>query len=166
MGRRRYSKGFVAIPFFATLAIGTLSDGVAALSGLLGATLGEDLFITSIKAAWSMEAHTAGEGPYSVGFHHSDLSVTELVEGLTAQQTDPDDIIANERGRRPARKVGTFSGLNTDEVLNDGRPIKTKIKWSVGDGHNPAMYCLSHATSTTTGTVINCQGTIFGRWQR
>ncbi len=134
---------------------------------LLGNPFGEDIFVISIDGQWAMLDHTGGEGPIEVGFSHGDLSTTEIAECLVAELTDPDDIIQKERSRRPVRRAGTFHGLQAVETLNDGKPIRTQMKISIGNGHDVGIWAANRDAATlTTGTVIVCDGTLYGRWQR
>ncbi len=161
-GRRR---NFIAIPFDVSLTLGTLNSGVVLSTGVL--TFGEDLFIISVDAAWALDGFTATEGPLSVGWAHGDLTVAEVAEAIDASVTDPDDIIARERARRPVRKVGTFAGLSSDEVLFDGRQERRAVRFSVGDGHSLNAYVVNRSGGNlTTGSVIRLSGVIYGRWQR
>ncbi len=110
---------------------------------------------------------TAGEGPMEIGFHHGDLTVTEVKEGLQANLQDPDDIIAKERSRRPIRQAGAFPLLAADEVLNDGRLLRTKMMMSIGDTHTLSLYVMNHSGANfTDGPKVKVTGKIFGRWQR
>lgn len=166
-GTRRRKRNFVAIPFSATITLGTLGSTIVVAEDALGAALGEDIYMISVKANYTLLGHTATEGPIHVGFAHDDLSVTEIGEALDAELTDPDDIIQRERARRPVRRVGSFPCLSTNEALNDGVEVKTPLKFSVGDGHNLSCWARSyHASNLTTGSKVKIDGTIFGRWQR
>ncbi len=163
----RNRKNFVAIDFESSNALLTLADNTVLGQNLLGAEFSEDFYWISTDATWSIFGHTAGEGPISVGLNHNDLSATEVKEGLDAEITDPDDIIARERSRRPIRKVGTFPGLSINESLKHGDEIRTKSKFMVGDGHGPAQYAINRSNAPlTTGTVVVCEGTLYGRWVR
>lgn len=134
---------------------------------MLPAALGEDLYCLSIDTTWSSVDHTAKEGPIVVGVAHGDLSVTEIKEATEAEMTDPDDIIARERARRPVRTIGVFDGETENEKLNDGRMLRTKMKFSVGDGHQPVLWAKNKDTAQlTTGTLIKVNGVLYGRWQR
>ncbi len=157
----------VFIPFEAEQDIGALTNGTVLSFGMLPATLGEDFFLVGVKATWAVRSQTTAEGPLVVGFAHSDLSVGEVAEALDASVTDPDDIIANERSRRPVRRVGKFPGLSTDEVLNDGLSVITRAKFSVGDGFNVSAFAQNRSGATlTTGTTVVIDGLLYGRWQR
>ncbi len=114
-----------------------------------------------------MRGNTSLENPISVGFSHSDLSVTEVLEALKADLSSPDDIIARERARRPVRRVGNFAGPDVNQRLNDGKKIRQKIGFSVGDGFDlDAWFWNRSGAVLATGTVIDVDGTIYGRWQR
>ncbi len=161
--RRNRNRNFVAIPFQVELAVTNLNAGSVVEAGILTTT--EDLFVISIDAMASLEAHTPGEGPIEWGYGHQDLTATEMSEALSAEQLTPEDIIANERGRRPVRRGGTFTGLNTAEVLNDGKTIRTKFRRAVGE-RGLSVYALNLDSNTlTAGSLINLNGTIYGRWQ-
>ncbi len=163
-GNRR--KNFVAIPFAAGLTLSTLADGVV-LAGAALAAFGEDIFIVSMDLLWTLRGGTAGEGPIIVGVAHGDLTVTEIKEALEAELTDPDDIIAKERARRPVRRVGVFPGLATNESLEDGKKIRQKVKFSVGDTHTLNLFAQNNSGGALTGgQICNISGTIYGRWQR
>ncbi len=159
-------KGFVAIPFETAVNLVTLANDTVLFASLLAA-FGEDIYIISIDAYWNLRNITTAEGPLQVGFSHGDLTVSEVSEALSAELTDPDDIIAKERSRRPVRRAGQFPSVSIDEVLNDGKPIRTKIKFSVGDGHVINGYIKNRSgAALTTGANLGITGTIYGRWQR
>ena len=164
---RKRDKNFVAIPFSNTLTLGALTMNTVLVGNLFGAVFGEDIYIISVDWNSAAQNHTAGEGAFELGFSHSDLSVAEVAEALDAELTDPDDIIAKEHSRRPVRRAGLYAGLLAEESLNQGVNKRTKIKFSVGDGHNLNLFSRNRSGATfTTGTLIRTQGTLYGRWQR
>lgn len=166
-GKRRNYNKFVAIPFQSTITLGTLADQTALLSSLLGAELAEDLFVLSIDGEWSVRQNALDDGPVSVGFCHNDYDVAEIAENLTIEISDPGNKIAQERSRRLIRKAGTFSMATVGQSLANGRPIRTKMKFLIDNGHGPGMWAFNHSGSgLTTGGVIHCWGTIYGRWIR
>ncbi len=163
--RRRKSRNFVAIPFDQQLALATLNDNIVLSASTIG-VLTEDLFVISVDATWSLRGHTATEGPIEVGFAHGDLTDTEIAEALDASVLDPSDIIAGERARRPVRRSGKFSGLSTEEVLANGEQIRTKCKFTIGSGKNFDLWASNRSgANLTTGTIVEVQGTIYGRWR-
>lgn len=160
-------RNFVAIPFEMELALGTLAKDTL-LSGVV-LTFGEDLFCISIDCLWSIEDPTTSEGPVQVGVSHGDLTDSEVLEALDASLTDPDDIIAKERSRRPVRRVGAFPlAVATAEVLNHGVQVRTPLRFSIGDGHSLDVWALNAGQNAnlTTGARVRAAGTLYGRWQR
>ncbi len=163
---RRRDPNFVAIPFADQLALGTLNaDTVVKVQPL---TFGEDLFVLSVDVAAALRDGVATEGPLEVGLAHGDLTVAEVEENLQAEVTDPDDIIARERSRRPVRRLGTFPGLSTHEVIHGGEPLRLPCRFSVGDGHGLSFWAANRSGSALTVGAANLRfhGTIFGLWQR
>jgi len=166
-GSRRRKSRLVTIPFDGQLAMGAAADQAVVKQDMV-TTLGEDLFVISVDVACDINGKTAGEGPINIGMAHDDLSVAEIAEALEADLTDPDDIIAKERARRPVRAFGKFSGGQiVAEVWNEGREQRVPIRWSVGDGHTLSFYGRNNTgAQMNTGALINFTGRIYGRWQR
>lgn len=164
-GKRR--RGFVAIPFSGDITLATLANSGVIMEDLLGSQLSEDLFCISVDICWAIKDLTAGEGPIDVGLCHNDLSVSEVAECLDVDLSDPDAIIERERARRPVRRSGKFSGVATEQTLNDGKEIRTKMKFTVGNGHCPAAWARNRSgAALTTGAIISYDGTLYGRWLR
>ncbi len=162
--RRRRKSNFVAIPFNVSLALSTLADNTVLATDLVDTT--EDLYVISVDGQFTIRGATSGEGPLAVGYAHGDLSVGEILENLNAEVGNPDDIIQSERARRPVRRAGSFQMLSPDEVLALGQVIRTTCKFSVGEA-DLAMWIFNMSGAVmTTGAVLQCIGTIYGRWQR
>ncbi len=160
-------KNFVAIPFSASVSLSTLADDAIIKIAALGAAFGEDIFVMSADVLAMVRDLTGGETPLEFGVTHSDLSVAEVDEALTAEVTDPDDIIAKERARRPVRRIGLFNGVSTQQQFNDGNPKRVKIKFSIGNGFNLDFWIKNRSGAIlTTGAIVEFSGTLFGRWQR
>ncbi len=160
-------KGFIAIPFSTAVALLTLADDAIILIGALGTDFGEDIFIMSADVFAMIRDLTAGETPLEFGLAHSDLTVAEVDENLTAEVADPDDIIAKERARRPVRRIGLFNAVATQSNWNDGNSKRVKIKFSVGNGFNLNFWVKNKSGGIlTTGAVVEFSGTLYGRWQR
>ena len=156
----------MVIPYSIEKALAGLNDETSVLQTLI--TCGEDLFVISIDGMWTLREATAREGPIEVGFCHGDLSATEVTESLNAEQQDPDDIIQNERARRPVRRAGQFRVFDTEEMLpTHGDMLRTGCKFSVGDGHTVNCFIANRSGgSLTTGAIVEVNGNIYGRWQR
>ncbi len=165
--RRRRSRNSVAIPFLASLTLGTLTNGSVVAVDTLGANLDEDLFAVSIDCQVGLHDLTPGEGPLEVGFAHSDLSVTEIAEALDASVLSPaGDTIARERARRPVRKMGNFSSVAESAVIGEGQPHRTTLKFLIGDGFSLDFWAINRSGGTlTTGAIMKISGTIFGNWR-
>ncbi len=159
-------KNFVAIPFSKSLPLGTLADETVIKTSLLNA-FGEDIFIMSIDCTFALREFSVNEAPLFFGYAHGDLTVAEILEAINAEVTDPDDIIANEFARRPVRKVGGFVGDEVEPIYNDGKKVRQRIKFSVGDGHTIDVWVKNQSGAIlTTGAILELDGVIFGRWQR
>ncbi len=163
--KSRRRRNFVTIPFNASLTLGALADETV-LSGA-AFTLGEDAYLISADLAIAVSGHSVNEGPYEVGVAHGDLTDAEILEAFNAEVTDPDDIIAKERARRPVRRYGQFSGQLANESLGDHLPIRKKMKFSLGDGHTFDVWACNRSGSTfTSGIIIQFSGNLYARWQR
>ncbi len=161
-------RNFVAIPFEAEKALTTLADDTVIIQSLLSAAFTEDFFAISVDVLWQIRNLTVGEGPLPVGLAHGDYTVGEILEAIEAERLGPDDMILNEKANRKVRRSGSFSGVTGDSVLNDGKPIRTPLRFSVGSGHTLSAWLVSRAavTNLTTGATLILSGTLYGRWQR
>ncbi len=161
-GKRR--KGYRYLPVDESAAIGALATNVVGKSDL-NSTVDNDMWFMSHRGPWSMEQHTPGEGPITVGLAHGDYTAAEIEECLEAQASwDEGDKVAQEQARRKVRTVGIFPGVAALEVLNDGRPIKTKLGFRVQIGETLSLWFWNKDSATlTTGTMIETQGGISAR---
>ena len=165
--RRRRDPNFQAIPFSVSLALGALLDDIIVKTNLLNNAFDEDFYIISIDWVAQIVGHTTGEGPIPIGLSHGDLTVAEIAESLDAEITDPDNIIARERSRRPVRRMGTFPGQLAEEVINNGVEQRIPIRWIQGNDTGINIWGRNQTDATlTTGTLVKAQGTMFGRWKR
>ncbi len=158
---RRYSLRKVrTIP---SITVGTLVPVTVVVGALTGTSDAQYRLISAVHT-WSMRDHTAGEGPYVVGYAFGDYTVAEIKECIEIQSSiSPGDKIAGEKANRWVRIVGTFAGDQVTESLNDGRPIKTRLNWAVqiGSTVNAFLYNEDAAANQTTGTVIELNGDIW-----
>ncbi len=156
-GSRR--RGYRYLPINKGFDLLTTAPGVVIASNM-DTTMDEDTFAISSEQTWNLEAHTAGEGPIVVGLAHSDYTAAEIEEALEAVASwDAGDRIAQERRRRKVRQVGIFNGQATTEVLNDGRPVKTKLGFVINSGETLKVWAWSKDSSNlTTGTILGTQG--------
>ena len=159
-------KGFVAIPFTGALALAILADETVIKNSIINA-FGEDIYCISLDIALGLRGHTASETPLYFGVCHGDLSNTEVLESIISGLIDPDDIIQKERARRPVRKIGGFQGIGAEPVFNDGKKYRQVMKFSVGDTHTVDFWVKNQSgAALTTGTIVEYDGVLYGRWQR
>ncbi len=156
----RYIKGNIDI----NLSGGTLTGATA----LLAATqvLTEKALISSIRVLYSLADFTpqANSGPIQVGVAHSDYSLVEVEEWieLIASWSEGDKR-AREISGRYIRSIGHFEGPDGSadvSVLNDGKPITTKLNWllATGQGLNFWIYNEGSVAFATTDPNIHFVG--------
>ncbi len=163
--RRRWNPNNAIVRQSVTRALGTLLA-----SDLIGATMvlasDEEYRAISYNGTWTLSGHTAGEGPLHVGVAHGDYSDTEIEEWFESQLAmTRNDMVTREHADRRCRKVGTFSGLGATEVLNDGKPIRTKLNWHITEGGIIRLWIYNQSGATlTTGALVQTDGDLFLRW--
>ncbi len=158
-GRGRYTLRRVRTTGGITLS--TLAANIVITSAVLGAADGQ-YRIMSAKQTWAMKNLTAGEGPILVGYAHGDYSVTEIKEAIEAGASiNRGNMVAREQSDRLVRIVGSFSGA-AEEVLNDGRPIHTRLNWAIPIGKTVNIFAYNDSGATlTTGGVVEVTGPVW-----
>lgn len=153
--QKRLLKG--AVDKELTLAALAANDVIA---GLFTDTVTEQAFALSTELTWSKRDGTVGEGPIIVGLAHSDYTAAEIEEYLeNTGSWEIGDMVQQEIARRKIRIVGTFPQEAVDEVLNDGKPIKTTLKFVLSSGQTVQVFAFNKSGGAlTTGTIINCEG--------
>ncbi len=146
----------------------TLSLGTLAATTLVGSVLTDTMVesgrISSLVATWALKELTeaAGDGPITVGLAHSDYTDAEVEETVELTNSwDPGNMITRERANRKVRIIGTFrsapgggGGVGT-AILNDGRPIKTKLNWGLTTGDTLRIWAYNEGSSALASTVPN-----------
>ncbi len=155
-GKRRYSLRRVRTT--PLVALSTLGSTIAISQGTVGVTT-DTYRIISTKLAWSLVGLTAGEGPISFGFAHSDYNVTEIKECLEASAIDKGDKLAMEKSNRLVRLVGTF---NDKGMYNDGNPKSTRLNWLINIGDQVNIFAYNEAAAAlTTGSSLHAVGDLW-----
>ncbi len=122
----------------------------------------ERTYVSSIKASWSMGNFTpiANSGPIVFGVSHSDYTDAEIEEWIeqTGQWDEGNLIASREIGKRLIRKIGAFQtqpgGLAADTiVLNDGRPVNTKLGWILLQGQTLRLWAFNSGSAAVATTV-------------
>ncbi len=154
---RKWIKGTV----LEALALATLSGSTLITSKM--DTVAERSYIASIWAQYAMRGHTVGEGPIRFGVAHGDYADAEIEAYLEATLSwNESDQVAQEVANRKIREIGTFSGLDTEEVFNDGRMKKTKLGWILNAGQTLSLWAYNASgAALTTGTVVSAAGHVW-----
>ncbi len=140
----------------------TTGQQVALATALTGAADGAYRCV-SVKAAWTVTAMTAGDGPLLCGYAHSDYSVAEIKEAIEASAAiSVGDKIAQEKANRLVRLVGVLEEAVTDD-LNDGKPITTKLNWLIPIGKSVNAFVYNDGVAMTTGALVKTNGSMWVR---
>ncbi len=162
MARKKgYLKRF---PISEDSVIGALTDATF-LGQNYDDSFSRDHFVVTQKATYTLNGHTPGEGPLHVILAHGDYSDAEVLEWwLATNAWETSDKVAQEFRRRKCRHVGSFPGISAEEVLNNGMPIKTPLKFVVEAGETLQFGIVNNSGATlTTGTLIQTQGNIWAK---
>ncbi len=143
------------------LTVGALT-ALDVISTIFDNVVDERSFLLSMEAVWGQHDATIGEGPVVVGVAHSDYSAAEIEEWLEVTGSwNEGDLVELEiglRGKR-IRIVGAFPMATSDEVLNDGKPIKTKLGFIVNQGQSFQIWAYNKSEATfTTGMILTTNG--------
>ncbi len=159
---RRYLRGKINL----ALALGTLgSDDV--IAQVVGETVKERTWISSVKSTWVLADLTLGEGPITVGIAHGDYTAAEIEEFLeNAGSWNEGDLVNQEISKRKIRIVGSFSGSEGSptgptfaESLFEGMPITTKCGWILNAGETLDVWAFNKSGgSLTTGGLVRLEG--------
>ncbi len=159
----RYIKGLID----EDLALSTLGPDVV-IRQTFTETVNERCLVSSVKATYSLSGFTIGDnkGPVQVGIAHSDYSLAEIQAFVDRVDSwDEGNLVEREVTGRKIRQIGVFSldnsgGVGSNSVLNDGKPIRTKLNWILNQGQTLQIWArnLGTAALTTTDPNVNMQG--------
>ncbi len=165
--RRRGRKRPLFVPVIdGQLALGALAASDVA-KGNLGSVLDQECWAISIDTIISTTNITAGDGPLLVGVAHSDYSAAEIEEWIEeASSWIKSNKIGQERARRKIRTIGIFRGNLDEEIMNDGRMLRTKLGFALEDGQTLAFWGYNQSDVVfTTGGTVNIHGKAYLRPQ-
>ncbi len=152
---RRYLKGNVD----ETLSLTTLAAKTL-VGTLFDETPDEKVWISSLKGIWSIADFTpaAGDGPILVGVAHGDYSDAEVEEVIenTGSWSEGDLVQSREIAKRLVRQIGVFdaeTASSDHQVLNDGKPITTKLGWLLTTGKTLRIWAYNLGDSALATTV-------------
>jgi len=165
MAKRTWNQNNRVVPVRGELALAALAN-LDLIAGAVTATSTEAYRLLSIKLAWAIRNHTPGEGPITIGVAHGDYSAAEIEEWLEATSAiELGNLVAKEQSSRLCRRIGTFDGELAQEVLNDGKPVHTKLNWLMATGQTLQMWAYNRSGAVlTTGSVVVGEGTGFLRF--
>ncbi len=148
-------KNYVKQRIVDAVTIGALAQNALAADDL-GTALEEEGRISSLDGIWTIRGGTNTEGPIVFGVAHPDYTAAEIEACLESQNTGPNSRIESEVARRLVREIGVILDVVGDPSFNDGRPVKTKLNWPVGEGMTPVKgWVLNIGTGQmTTGALL------------
>ncbi len=157
----RYLRGAVD----ESLSMATLASKTLVLA-IFDETVNERTLISSLVATWSLRNFTpiANAGPILVGVSHSDYTAAEIEAFIEATGSwNEGNMTQQEIAKRKIRRVGVFDTPDAAEdtaVLNDGKPIKTRLNWILlqGQSLNQWSYNLGSAAFATSTPVVDMSG--------
>ena len=144
--------------------------GTLAAQTLIGSSFPEAVtertLISSIVARYSMDQMTKASevGPIFVGIAHDNYTDAEIEAWVeNSDSWNVAQLVDQEVAGRKCRKVGIFEIPATAEeaaVLNDGKPIKTKLNWMLESGQTLKLWAYNLGTQAlaTTQPNVDCQG--------
>ncbi len=147
------------------LDLGTLASRTL-VSVLMDESVTETTWLSSIRSTYSVSGWTPATdvGPLMVGVAHSDYTDAEIEQVIESTQSwNIADKIAQEVSGRLVRRIGVFevpSGPNAVVVLNDGKPIRTKLNWKLSTGQTLRLwaYNMGQAPFATTTPQVFAEG--------
>lgn len=164
MARKKNRKGFYTMPLQGNADLGTLGDDTIEAFVITKDTIDFDSYAISADIVVAFRGHTAGEGPLFIGVTTDDYTDTEIKEALASVYSGPGEIREAEKKRRFVRKIGGFMGLSTEEILNDGKPVRVKLKHVIGEGANLQLWVWNqNGANLTTGTIVEVFGDLYLR---
>lgn len=163
MMAKRSRAGFRTIRVDTSLALGALASLDVIGANIMTNNFDRDVFVISSDLMCSLRGNTAGDGPLEIGLaqEYTDAEIEECLEATPEFTSDP---IQTEKSRRKVRSIGMFPGLNTEEVLKNGEPVRTKCRFTVGNGYNIKLWAYNRDGSTrATGGAVAISGNLYVR---
>lgn len=148
-----------------SVSLGTLANQTGIITSA-GDNVEETTFVSSVKALYSLGNMTpaASVGPLSLYWAHSDYNLAEVEDFIEGGGSwNAGNLVGREIAARKIRLVGVFGtpdDANDTVVLNDGRPVITKIKMLLVEGQtiNLVTYNDGGAAFATTVPKVRVLG--------
>ncbi len=142
-----------------TLALTTLAANTL-VSVSFDETVNERTLISSIVASYSLSNFTpaADVGPFIVGVSHGDYSEAEIEEWIenAGSWNEGNLVDSREIGNRWIKEIGQLEvaeDATKTAVMNDGKPIKTKLNWILTQGQTLRLWVHNRGTAAVATTV-------------
>ncbi len=122
-------------------------------------TVNERTLVSSIVANWSLANWTdiANAGPIVFGVAHSDYTDAEIEEWIESTgQWNEGNMVSREISGRKIRQIGTLGGGGSaaeTDVLNDGKPVKTKLNWILLQAQTLRVWAYNSGSAAVATTV-------------
>ncbi len=164
--RRRRMGRYIRGNLLVTIAGGTLA-GATAITVQTTDQVVERTLVSSIVARYSLSGYTGGDniGPVEVGVAHGDYTLLEIEQYLESSLSwDEGDKITRERMKRQVRRIGVFEvaagSAGEASVLNDGKPIKTRLNWILNAAQGLQFWIYNQGTAAfaTTDPDVRVSG--------
>ncbi len=165
-GRRRRRMGkYLRGSVDESLALGTLAAktvvGIA-----FDETVNERTLVSSVVARYAITGFTpgTGDGPILIGLAHGDYTDAEIEAWIeNTGSWNEGDLVNQEIAARKIRRIGIFEIPDAETlaaVLNDGKPMKTKMNWILLQGQTLRLwaYNLGVSAIATTSPEVSAQG--------
>ncbi len=149
-----------------TVSLGATLASLTGVAEIFDEVVDERTLISSIVAAYSLGNWTpvAAAGPIMIGVAHSDYTLAEIEAFIeTTGSWNETDLVQQEVAGRKIRRIGVFPSpraVEDEVVLNDGKPIKTKLNWILTEGQSLQFWAYNTGTAAaaTTGSVARAEG--------
>ncbi len=159
-GKRRSMGRYIRGNIDLDLALGTLAaKTLVALA--VNQTVTERTWLSSVVLQWSLIGKTIADnqGPIMVGIAHSDYTAAEIEAWIENTTTWAEaDLVGREISGRKIRRVGVFpeggQSLST-QVLNDGKPVRTKCNWILNAGQTIDVWAYNNGSAALATTDPN-----------
>ncbi len=158
-GRNRFGR-YIGGAIDHVLTMATLASNTL-VGSLLTQTVTDTCRVSSIKCIYSLDnlTPTQNAGPIVCGVAHGDYTDAEVEAWLESTGSWAiADMVAAETQSRRCRIIGSFatpSAATQSVVLNDGKPIRTKLNWVLAEGQTLRVWAYNPGTAALATTVPN-----------
>ncbi len=142
-----------------------LALGALAATTLVGVdfdeTVNERSLVSTIVATWALSDTTiaANRGPVTVGVAHGDYTDAEIEAVIeNTGSWNEGDKVQQEVAKRLVRRVGTLTPDGQIALLNDGKPVKTKLNWILNQGETLRLWAYNQGSVALDAGAVRIQG--------